>query len=245
MLEKEVKYWSERAVGYSKQEWANDDGYLAKFIEAAKPEKSDIVLDVGCGTGLVAQRLAPLVNQVVGLDISEAMMNKGKWENPVRRVVGDVRAIPFPDETFDTVTARHVFHHVTEGLPKAIDECYRVLVPGGRIVVSEGVPPSEGVTYEFKKIFSLKEKRLVFSWFELVRMLLQGGFHSVGRSELRVPSMSVRNWLSNSWLPQITQDEIFELHANGSDEFKRAYNLSQLNGDIWIDLKMVIVWGRK
>jgi ubiquinone/menaquinone biosynthesis C-methylase UbiE len=95
------------------------------------------VLDVACGTGRHSQWLAEEEGAyVTGLDRSEAMLAiaRGKSER-VRWMQGDLDRIPFDDASFDVVVCGLVFEHVKDIEP-AIIEAARVLVPGGRYVVS-------------------------------------------------------------------------------------------------------------
>ncbi len=100
------------------------------------------VLDVACGTGIVAREAAPLVGgagQVVGLDMNPAMLGVARARPaPVGATIhwqeGNAGALPFPDSAFDVVLCQH-------GLPffpdrvGAVREMHRVLTPGGRAVV--------------------------------------------------------------------------------------------------------------
>jgi SAM-dependent methyltransferase len=100
------------------------------------------VLDVGCGTGFLALRLAELGDVVTGIDLSPRMIDRarGKADQEGRHIdfrVGDAAALEFPDETFDVVTARHVIWILPEP-ERGVAEWLRVLRPGGRLVLIEG-----------------------------------------------------------------------------------------------------------
>lgn len=88
------------------------------------------VLEVGCGTGRLLGRIAPLARSAVGLDLSTGML-----EAAVARglccVHGDATALPFADASFDTVYSFKVLAHVRE-IERALSEVSRVLRPGGR-----------------------------------------------------------------------------------------------------------------
>ena len=80
---------------------------------------------------------------------------------------------------------------------------------------------------------------------DLVALMERAGFANVQVSTVRLKRMSVSNWLTNSGLPQATQDRIFDMHMNASDYFKRVYDLIEADGDCFIDMKMAIVIGVK
>jgi demethylmenaquinone methyltransferase / 2-methoxy-6-polyprenyl-1,4-benzoquinol methylase len=109
------------------------------------PRPGQRLLDVAGGTGDVAFRFlrrAPGANAVV-VDMTEAMLIEGRKraeaDSLAERldwVVGDAMALPFPDNTFDTYTISFGIRNVTR-IPDALREAYRVLRPGGRLMVLE------------------------------------------------------------------------------------------------------------
>lgn len=100
-------------------------------------------LDVGCGTGVLAQRLAGCGYEMSGLDPSEGMLEVLAQRAPD---VGAVRAsateIPFEEATFALVLTVATLHHVAEAsaVASTLAEMVRVLRPGGRIVVWDHNP---------------------------------------------------------------------------------------------------------
>jgi ubiquinone/menaquinone biosynthesis C-methylase UbiE len=239
------EFWKIRAEKYNNLSWVNDDAYLKAFIRAGEFNKDDIVLDVGTGTGIVAHSIAPLVKEVIGLDTSQDMLEHSNWKENKYFIKRDIRNKMFHEGVFDKVTARMVFHHILEDTQKAMDECHRLLKKGGRIIVSEGVPPSKNLKKEYIDIFKLKEDRLVFLEEDLVELLKNSGFKNI-RVNIHINrNFSVRNWLENSGLPKETQSRIFNMHANGSEIFKKEYNLRIADGDCLIDVKNLILIGEK
>ena len=97
------------------------------------------ILDVGCGGGSTVQKLAAIApnGKVVGLDYSAASVAVARNTNAheiatgrVRILQGSVAALPFPDATFDVVTAVET-HYYWPDLPNNVREILRVLKPGG------------------------------------------------------------------------------------------------------------------
>ena len=101
--------------------------------------KTAAILDIGCGGGRTVQRLAALApgGKVTGLDYSATSVNASRDFNAkqieagqVRIELGSVAALPFPDGTFDIVTAVET-HYYWPDLPANVREILRVLKPGG------------------------------------------------------------------------------------------------------------------
>jgi ubiquinone/menaquinone biosynthesis C-methylase UbiE len=100
------------------------------------------VLDVGCGTGFLAFRLAELGHIVTGIDLSPRMIGiaQRKAEEAAQQIgfqIGDAAALDVPDETCDLVVARHVIWNLPDP-ERGVAEWLRVLRPGGRLLLIEG-----------------------------------------------------------------------------------------------------------
>jgi SAM-dependent methyltransferase len=123
--------WNERATTY--------DAHTARFtryaidclLQAAGIAPGQAVLDVCCGTGLVAQAAAGLGASVTGLDISEDMIAMATAKGLACQFqVGDAEVLPFGDLHFDRVICNFGLYHLPEP-DLAIAEAARVLRPNG------------------------------------------------------------------------------------------------------------------
>ena len=241
----DLNFWKVRAENYNELEWAREDRYLKNFVEAGRFTRKDVVLDVGTGTGIVAHAIAPLVEEVIGLDKSQDMMEHSNWKDNKYFIRRDIRDRFFNEGVFDAVTARMVFHHIMENTQEAMNECYRIIKQGGRMVLSEGVPPSKEVKEDYIEIFRLKEERLTFYEDDLTALMEDAGFENISVKNIVLPQMSVKNWLDNSGLPQPAKDQIYALHVESEGYFKKAYSMTIKGDDCFIDMKMAIVVGEK
>jgi len=241
------EFWKLRAAGYNKLEWATRSDYLEWFLAHGDFKPTDVVLDAGTGTGVVAHAVAPLVTRVIGIDLSLAMLSQAldTKHNNEEFVLEDIRSLRYPAANFDKITARMVFHHILTDTVHAVRECHRVLVPGGRMLLSEGVPPHESLKAWYREMFTLKEERLTFMPQDLVNLMQQGGFACVSLSTYVLPQVSVRNWLENSGLPQPKQNAIMRMHVELDGAGQKFYNMKVLQDDVLIDMQYVTVLGVK
>lgn len=103
--------------------------------------KGDRVLDACCGTGDLAIAARTHGADVVGLDFSEAMLERARRKSrEIEWVRGDVLALPFDDASFDAVTVGFGVRNV-EDLDAGLRELRRVLRPGGRVGILEITRP--------------------------------------------------------------------------------------------------------
>ncbi len=112
--------------------------YLAKrtaFVRANCPPGDG--LDVGCGTGVLAARLAGEGYSMTGIDPSSGMLDVLRERSPeVVAVRGSATELPFEDSSFDLVMSVAVMHHVADpgAVRQALGEMVRVSRPGGRVL---------------------------------------------------------------------------------------------------------------
>ncbi len=102
------------------------------------------LLDVACGTGLVATAALQILGDasaITCLDPSEGMLAVARKKLAANFVVGRAERLPFPDNTFDFLTMGYALRHVTT-LDEAFQEYRRVLKPGGRLLILEVTKPA-------------------------------------------------------------------------------------------------------
>jgi demethylmenaquinone methyltransferase/2-methoxy-6-polyprenyl-1,4-benzoquinol methylase len=113
------------------------------------------LLDVGCGTGLVALEAARLLGtaeNITCLDPSAGMLSVAKLKLNARFVQGRAEEIPLPDESFDFLTMGYALRHVTS-LEQAFHEYHRVLARGGKVLLLEITKPSNRVGAAVLKVY--------------------------------------------------------------------------------------------
>jgi ArsR family transcriptional regulator len=135
-----------------------------------------VVGDLGCGTGQVAEALAPWVRRVIAVDESAAMLQAAKRRVrtlanvEVRR--GALEALPIDDAALDAVTCVLVLHHLPAP-ERALAEAARVLRPGGRLLLTDMMPHDrEAYRHQMGHVW------LGFSEPELMRYLDDAGFEA-------------------------------------------------------------------
>jgi SAM-dependent methyltransferase len=157
----QVTGWIYPAIGFGSTSlgmmWESGVGKLRireKLLDRLSWAGGERVLDVGCGQGLMAVAAARRVpaGRVDGIDLwagrdlsgnsAEAVLRNARAEGVEARVfvqTGDMRALPFPDASFDRVVSRYAIHNISSaaGRDEAIEEIARVLAPGGEVLIDD------------------------------------------------------------------------------------------------------------
>lgn len=141
------KLWRKKAIG---------------MLEKASPQ---VILDVATGTGdfaLQAMSLKPA--KITGIDISEGMLEVGRKKIAARNLqhiidlkAGDSENIPFPENNFDAVTVAFGVRNF-ENLEKGLSEIFRVLKPGGKLIVLEFSRPRK---FPMKQLYNFYFKHIL------------------------------------------------------------------------------------
>jgi SAM-dependent methyltransferase len=116
-----------------------------------------IVLDVACGAAHATEQAAPHVRQVVGIDLTPALLQVGAQRlrdagvDNVLLQEGNATALPFVDESFDLVMCRTAIHHMPDP-ERVVAEMARVCRPDGRVAVLDMIAPNADVRERFDDV---------------------------------------------------------------------------------------------
>ena len=177
----------------------SSDGIVEEALIAALGEEPlGCLLDIGTGTGRMAELFAPRADRIVALDKSLEMLRiaRAKLQHlpaeSVELVQGDFLDLPFPADHFDTILLHQVLHFALE--PElALTEASRVIKPGGRIAI---------VDFAAHDREELRERhahaRLGFSDKQVKQLLRDAGFKPSPPHALDEGELVVKIWVGNS-----------------------------------------------
>jgi ubiquinone/menaquinone biosynthesis C-methylase UbiE len=192
------------------------------------------VVDIGCGGGIYSRAMAEMGARVTGVDFSGEMLTaarKQKTVQPIRWIQGDAADTGLPDSAYDLVLLRAVIHHLSaEKTTEVLRESFRLLRPGGRIVIQDRtvedcqIPAGPGhlrgyLLERFPRLIAEEKKRRP-DLHNLQHALEEAGFHHVKTRRFWETRKVFRNFreLENDFLGRIGRSILHRL----SDEELRS-----------------------
>lgn len=139
-----------------------DQKWRSRLVSMAAATKPDSIIDLATGTGDLVIALAEHTDasRLVGLDISPGMLEVGKkkvsqksLDNRIEMTVGDSEALPYDNDTFDIATVSYGVRNF-ENLDQGLKEIFRILKPGGSLLILETSVPTRFPFKQGYKIFS-------------------------------------------------------------------------------------------
>ncbi|OCC23866.1 ArsR family transcriptional regulator [Croceicoccus estronivorus] len=152
------------------------------------------LLDVGTGTGRIAELLSGRADHVTALDKSHDMLALARARlqdlppESVELVQGDFTALPFADGAFDTITLHQVLHYA-QAPERVLAEAARVARPGGRIAIADLAPHGKE---ELRTVHA--HARLGFGDDTMCQMLLDAGFEPAVTRTLDGGDLTIKVW---------------------------------------------------
>jgi len=114
-------------------------------VRAIDPQEGERILDIAAGTGTSSVALTKTGATVVAVDFSAGMIEEGRRRHPeLEFIQADAEKLPFTDNEFDAVTISFGLRNINDPR-QALSEMYRVLKPGGRLVITEFSKPPRAV----------------------------------------------------------------------------------------------------
>ncbi|MRS03948.1 methyltransferase domain-containing protein [bacterium] len=157
-------------------------------LALARVQPGERILEVGCGTGtlsLAAKGQTGPAGEVTGIDVASDMLEAARRKAEkaglqVQFQLGRIEEIPFPDGQFDLVLSSLMLHHVhgDEAKQQGLKEIYRVLKPGGRVLIVDATQPQNP---HLRGIASLivGPEMLAHNVEEFIPLLTKAGFDAI------------------------------------------------------------------
>jgi SAM-dependent methyltransferase len=131
-----------QAKAFAANPWVTDEERIQRLVAAARLKGDERVLDIATGPGYIAEAFARPAREVIGIDLTDAMLSIARERTQQRSIpnvsfrIGDAQNLPFESEEFDLVVSRLAVHHV-QNPTQALREMTRVLRHGGTVLIED------------------------------------------------------------------------------------------------------------
>lgn len=210
-----ARSFSRQATAYAESRshaYGEDLDIVAAYAE---PGQYFLCLDIACGPGHTAFRIASKASVVIGIDIAEGMLAKARELAAAQEVTNvvfqkaDAAALPFRDASFDLVTCRIAPHHFHD-VPGFLSEACRVLRADGRLVLEDNLPPDQdeaaALMLELDRLRDPTHQRC-FSQAEWAA-LLEGAGLRLARSTIFESNQTLSDWFDRMSLGETLRADL-------------------------------------
>ena len=247
------RHWSRQASHYAQSKTHGSATALAAVVEAASPQSSDVLLDVGTGTGFTALAFAPWVSGVIGIDLSAGMLQEAHRIAGERGItnaqfyLADAEYLPFLDGSFDIITCRAAAHHF-QHIEQAICEMWRAAKSGGKVVFVDTCSPEDK---QLAKLMNLWEKKRDPTHVcdrapsEVRHLFENQGFTVEAISVQNRANMTFSDWVVRSGTPAVEIQELRLTFEQPSPEARQAFRIRVDGDEIYFGWDVVQLIGLK
>ena len=232
-------YWIERARQYDKTSWVKDEDFIDAFLRMLPNKAFNSILEIGIGTGAIAEKVAENIGPLIGIDISMEMISNIDHPN-ITSMVGDAQKLDFDNNTFDLIYMRNVIHYI-DNQKKSFSEIYRCLKSGGYFLFSQVVPPDDSISEEYDWLIGRNIHYPTQA--ELSKFFVN--FSIVGQNNYILKNQSIMNWINNTCNDESVRQKTINRHRRTSKAYKSFANFVETENDILVNINHVMVLGRK
>jgi SAM-dependent methyltransferase len=243
-----------QAQAFAANPWVTDEERIRRLVAAAHLTGNERVLDIATGPGYIAEAFAGAAREVVGVDLTDAMLAIAKERTRERGVANvsfraaDAENLPFENGAFDVVVCRLALHHLLKPL-LVLREMVRVCRTGGTVVVEDiyaSEHPERAAYQDRWEILRDPSHVRTLSLSELLILFRDAGLETDSVSTAEDLTPEVERWLATTQAPPeraaevrclLEEDRLHDL--SGTRPFQDA------TGRLFFHARTAILAGRK
>jgi len=243
-----------QAQAFAANPWVTDEERIRRLVAAAHLNGDERVLDIATGPGYIAEALAGAVREVVGVDLTDAMLAIAKQRTKERGIsnvsfrAADAQNLPFDNGAFGVVVCRLALHHLMKPL-QVLCEMARVCRAGGTVVVEDifaSEHPERAAYQDRWEILRDPSHVRTLALSELLQLFRDAGLETDSVTTADDLTPEVERWLATTKTPPERATEIRRLL-----EEDRLHDLSgtrpfqDATGRLFFHARTAILAGRK
>jgi ubiquinone/menaquinone biosynthesis C-methylase UbiE len=243
-----------QAEAFAANPWVTDEERIRRLVAAARLVGAERVLDIATGPGYIAEAFAGAAREVIGVDLTEAMLAIGKQRTKDRGITNvsfraaDAQNLPFENGEFDVAVCRLALHHLLQPL-QVLREMARVCRAGGRVLVEDiyaSEHPERAAYQDRWEILRDPSHVRTLSLSELLQLFRDVGLETDSVTTADDLTPEVERWIATTKTPQDRATEIRRLL-----EEDRLHDLSgtrpfqDATGRLYFHARTAVLAGRK
>ena len=243
-----------QAQAFAANPWFTDEERIRRLVVAAHLTGNERVLDIATGPGYIAEAFAGAAREVIGVDLTDAMLGIAKARTQERGVsnvsfrAADAQSLPFENGVFDVVVCRLALHHLLNPL-QVLREMARVCRTGGMVVVEDifaSEHPERAAYQDRWEILRDPSHVRTLALSELLQLFRDAGLETDAVTTADDLTPEVERWLATTKAPPeraievrrlLEEDRLHDL--SGTRPFQDA------TGRLFFHARTAILAGRK
>ncbi len=243
-----------QAKAFASNPWVTNEERIRRLVASARLKGDERVLDIATGPGYIAEAFAKAAREVIGVDLTAAMLAIGEERTKERGIsnvsfrIGDVQALPFEAGQFDVVVSRLALHHM-QGPGLVVREMSRVCRVGGTVLV-EDIYSSEHLErarYQDRwEILRDPSHVRTLPMSEHLRLFREAGLETDAMKTFDDLCPEVERWLATTNAPPERADEVRKLLQDDREhDLSGTLPFQDANGRLFFHARTTILTGRK
>jgi 2-polyprenyl-3-methyl-5-hydroxy-6-metoxy-1,4-benzoquinol methylase len=243
-----------QAQAFAANPWVTDEERIRRLVAAAHLAGNERVLDIATGPGYIAEAFAGTAREVVGVDLTDAMLAIAKERTRERGVsnvsfrAADAQDLPFENGTFDVVVCRLALHHLQKPL-QVLREMARVCRAGGKVMVEDiyaSEHPERAAFQDRWEILRDPSHVRTLSLGELLQLFREAGLETDFVTTADDLTPEVERWLATTKATPERAAEIRRLfEEDRQNDLSGTRPFQDATGRLFFHARTVILAGRK
>lgn len=243
-----------QAEAFAANPWVTDKERIRRLVAAAHLGGNERVLDIATGPGYIAEAFAGAAREVIGVDLTDAMLAIARERTSRRGVANvsfraaDAQDLPFEDEYFDVVVCRLALHHFQKPLP-VLREMTRVCRFDGTVLVEDLFASefSERAAYQDKwEILRDPSHVRTLPLSELLQLFRDAGLETDAVSTTEDLTPEVERWMETTKAPAERAKEIRRLlEEDRVQDLSGTRPFQDATGKLFFHARTAILAGHK
>jgi SAM-dependent methyltransferase len=243
-----------QARAFAANPWVTDEERIRRLVAGARLTGSERVLDIATGPGYIAEAFAGIAREVIGVDLTEAMLDIARERTKERGVLNvsfraaDAENLPFETGAFDVVVCRLALHHLLKPLD-VLREMTRVCRAGGTVLVEDiyaSEHPERAAFQDRWEILRDPSHVRTLSLSELLQLFCEAGLETDFVTTADDLTPEVERWLATTKTPPERAGEVRRLlEEDRLQDLSGTRPFQDATGLLYFHARTAILTGRK